>query len=482
MKTQTRRNFLFAGASAAALLPLSCSQKVASPKTNIIYIMVDDLGFDLGCYGGKQVATPRLDRMAREGMQFTEAYSGCTVCAPARSTLLTGTHMGHTAVRRNSGGVSLQADTYTVAEMLSKAGYTCGGFGKWGVGDLDTPGVPEKHGFSRFFGYYHQVHAHYFYPEYLIDTGKKVPLKGNEGAYGEPGKPAPQVPLPAKDPETGLNRQFSHYLVMEEMMRFLREHKDQPFFCYAPWTIPHGRFEIPEDDAAWALYKDKPWSMQARIYAAYASMLDRNVGEVLDLLEELGIAENTLVLFSSDNGAASQYPGELDSTASYRGSKTSMYEGGLRVPLLARWPEHIAPGSRSDAPVYFPDFLPTAADVAGIPPETPQQLDGHSILPELLGTAKLPRERDMYWEWNRGHFDEYEVHMQAYRSGKWKLVRNDPAQPWELYDLAADKEEANNLAEMHPERVKEMVAWIAANRVDPPAQIEPDKPAGQRWR
>lgn len=481
MSSYSRRGFLVASTATATLLPLSCGESPAARPPNIVYIMVDDLGFDLGSYGGKQVQTPHLDRMAREGMQFTEAYSGCTVCAPARSTLLTGTHMGHTPVRRNSGGVSLQADTYTVAEMLTKAGYTCGGFGKWGVGDIGTPGVPEKHGFSRFFGYYHQVHAHYFYPDYLIDSGNKVPLPGNGDAYAEGGR-TPQIPFPRKNPANGEDFQFSHYLVMEEMKQFLRENRDKPFFCYAPWTIPHGRFEIPEDDPAWALYRDKPWSMQARIYAAYASLLDRNVGEVLALLDELGIADNTIVFFCSDNGAAAQYPGELDSTASYRGSKTSMYEGGLRIPFLARWPGRISPGSTSDLPIYFPDFLPTAAEIAGIPVDVPHNVDGVSYLPELLGTAKLPRERDMYWEWNRNHFDEYEVFMQAYRSGKWKLVRNNPAVPWELYDLHADVSEGNNLAADHPERVAEMAAWIAANRVDPPPQTEPDKPEGQRWR
>jgi arylsulfatase A len=478
-----RRQFLWSGvAAAAAMLPVSCGQPAPEEKPNIVYIMVDDLGFDLGCYGGKQIQTPRLDQMAREGMRFTEAYSGCTVCAPARSTLLTGTHTGHTPVRRNSGGVSLQADTVTVADMLTRAGYVCGGFGKWGVGDLDTPGVPERHGFARFFGYYHQVHAHYFYPEYLIDSGRKVPLPGNEGAYAAEAPVKSPGAFPRKNPVSGEDYQFSHYLVMEEMKGFLREHKDQPFFCYGPWTIPHGRFEIPEDDPAWALYKDKPWSMQARVYAAYATLLDRNVGEVLDLLEELGIAAKTMVIFCSDNGAASQYPGELDSTAAYRGSKTSMYEGGLRVPLIARWPGRIAAGSTSDAPIYFPDFLPTAAEISGVAATVPQKLDGLSYAGELLGTADFPREREMYWEWNRNHFDEYEVYMQAFRRGNWKLVRHDPTTPWELYDIVEDPGEKNDVAAAHPDRVAQMAAWIDANRTDPPKQIEPDKPEGQRWR
>jgi arylsulfatase A-like enzyme len=480
----SRRDLLFASTAGAALLS-SCSTAPPSAETavrpNIVYIIVDDLGMDLGCYGGTQIPTPNIDQLAKEGMRFTEAYSGCTVCAPARSTLLTGTHMGHTPVRRNSGGVSLQADTFTVAQMLEKAGYTCGGFGKWGVGDLDTAGVPERHGFSRFVGYYHQVHAHYFYPEYIIDTGRKVPLPENEGVYGEKGqRPAGPVPMP--DAASGKQRTFTHYRVLDEMKRFLRENKDRPFFCYAPWTIPHGRFEIPENDPAWQQFKDKPWSINARIYAAYVSLADRCVGEVLALLKELGIDDRTAVFFSSDNGAAAQYPGELDSTGSFRGGKTSMYEGGIRIPFLARWPGKFPAGVTSNLPVYFPDFLPTAAAIAGIPPEVPQQLDGVSLLPELTGAQKLSRERQMYWEWNRDHFDEYVVYMQACRHGNWKLVRNKPEDPWELYDLAADVAESSNLAAAQPERVRQMEAWIAANRVDPPPQIEPEKPEGQRWR
>ncbi|MCL4797038.1 MAG: arylsulfatase [Bryobacteraceae bacterium] len=480
MTPQSRRRFLQM-AGAASVAPLGCAPRKAAPP-NILYIIVDDLGFDLGCYGGTQIQTPNLDRLAAEGMRFTEAYSGCSVCAPARSTLMTGTHMGHTPVRRNSGGVSLTGNFTTVASLLSANGYRCGGFGKWGLGDLDTPGVPEKQGFERFFGYYHQVHAHYFYPEYLIDTGRKAGLPENRGAYGPEGPKAPQQPFPGKNPLTGETLTFSHYRIVEEMKNFVRDSRGGPFFCYAPWTPPHGRFEIPESDPAWDLYKDKPWSMQARIYAAYATMVDRHAGEVLDLLKELDLDDNTAVFFSSDNGAADQYPGELDSAGVFRGQKTTMYEGGLRLPFLARWPGRIAPGSQSDLPIYFPDFLPTAAAIAGIEPEVPQAIDGISILPELTGAEKLLRERPMYWEWNQGHFAPYEVHMQAHRNGKWKIVRHGAANPWELYDLSEDPSEKNDLAAAHPDIVARMDAWVARNRVDPPEQVEPEKPDGQRWR
>jgi arylsulfatase A len=482
MSTCSRRDLLFASIAAAAL-PLSGAKPEPRTETkapNILYILLDDLGTDLGSYGGTSVETPNLDRLAREGMRFTQAYSGCSVCAPARSTLLTGTHMGHTPVRRNSGGVSLQADTYTVAEMLAGAGYRCGGFGKWGVGDLDTPGVPEKHGFSKFFGYYHQVHAHFFFPDYLIDTGRKVPLPGNKGTYAQPNDALPPGPV-RMTTESGQRRQFSQYLIFEEMKKFLREDRQQPFFCYAPWTVPHGRFHIPEDDTAWQMYKDKPWSIEARVYAAFVTMSDRMVGEVLDLLDELGVAENTVIFFSSDNGAAAAYP-ELKSPGKLRGGKTSMYEGGLRIPFIVRWPGKITAGSESDLPVYFPDFLPTVAAIAGIEPTVPHELDGESYLPELLGELRLTRDRKMYWEWNKDHFAEYTVYMQAHRDGKWKLVRNEPNKPWELYDLAEDPSEVNDLASLHPDRVAAMEAWIHANRVDPFPQVEPDKTEGQRWR
>lgn len=222
--------------------------------------------------------------------------------------------------------------------------------------------------------------------------------------------------------------------------------------------------------------------MNARVYAAYVTMLDRHAGEILALLKELGVDSRTAVLFSSDNGAAAQYEGELDSTAGLRGGKTSMYEGGLRIPFLVRWPGRIAAGSESDLPVYFPDFLPTAAAIAGIEPKVPQSLDGINLLPELTGTQRLPRERKMYWEWNKNHFAPYEVFMQAHRDGKWKILRNDVSKDWELYDLEADVSESNNLAAAHPEVVTRMAAWVTANRVDPPEQVEPDKPAGQKWR
>ncbi len=475
----TRRQF---AASIGAAHGFAAALRSAAVKpTNVVFIILDDLGmYDTGCYGSKQIKTPNIDRLAAEGMKFTESYSGCTVCAPARSTLMTGTHMGHTSVRANPGGVSLQAGDVTIAQVLKKAGYTCGGFGKWGIADLDTPGVPEKHGFDRFFGYYHQVHAHDYFPDYLIDTGEKIPLPGNKGFYANNPK---EGAVALADPKTGLKRQFSAYLIFEEMKKFLRANKDKPFFCYAPWTIPHARHEVPDSDPAWQLYKDKPWSIAARVHAAYCSIADRFVGETMALLKELGVDSRTLVYFASDNGAAETYEGDLNSGGILRGKKTSMYEGGIRIPFLARYPGRIRAASTCDLPTYFPDVMPTIAEFTGATRYLPQKIDGISIAAEMTGARKLNRERPMYWEWNSGHFVlPYKLKMQACRRGRWKIVRDDVSRPWELYDLSKDPGEKNDLAAANPSIVKELDAWARANRVDPPEQIEPSKPKGQKWR
>lgn len=471
-----RRQFLLSAASAAGA---RSAAPAATERPNIVYIILDDLGmYDLGCYGSKQIHTPNIDKLAAEGMKFSWAYSGCTVCAPARATLMTGKHMGHSTLRANPGGVSLQAADVTVAQVLGKGGYVCGGFGKWGMGDIDTPGVPERHGFTRFFGYYHQVHAHHYYPEYLIDTGKKVSYPGNRGF----GAPKPGV-FPDIDTATGLKRTHSALAIRDEMMKWLRANKDRPFFCYAPWTIPHASHHAPESDPAWPLYKDKPWSMEARVHATFVSMADRFVGETMALLKELGLDSKTLVMFSSDNGAAETYGGSLDSAGSLRGKKTQVYDGGLRTPFVMRFPGRLKAGSTCDLPFYFPDLMPTLAEFTGTTAHLPKDTDGRSIVPEITGAKKLDRERPMYWEWNEDHFKlPYRVTKQACRKGKWKIVRHSPAAAWELYDLAADPGEKTDLAAANRRTVLELDAWVRANRVDPPEQIEPAKPEGRKWR
>ena len=482
----SRRAFLARSLAAAAAAPWAAhlalagraSAAQAEAKPNFVFIIADDMGWaDLGCYGQDAYPTPHLDRMAAEGLRFTDAYSGCTVCAPARSTLMTGLHMGHTPVRGNSGGIPLPDGAVTVAEVLKRAGYACGGFGKWGLGDLDTPGVPEKQGFDEFFGYYDQVHAHYYYPDYLIDTGKKVPLPGNKDFYkthkGSGGMPV----------ETGgLEHQFSQVLILDRMKAFIRKHKDRPFFCYAPWTPPHARYEMPETDPAWQAVKDKPWNANVKGHAAFNMMVDRQVGEVLALLRELGLDEKTVVFFCSDNGASMRNEGTLDSSGSLTGFKRSMHEGGIRTPLIVRWPGKVKPGGVSDLPVYFPDVMPTLCDLAGASALMPKDVDGLSIAPTLLGRpGEQKRHEYMYWEWTRAFSAEGKAKdlSQAVRYGKWKALRSDAGRPWELYDLSKDLAEKTNLADAHPDIVAKIDAWVKATRVDPPPQIELKAPSGQ---
>jgi len=397
MKFQNRRDFLAASLAGGLGWTLSCASKKPARPPNIVFLMADDLGYgDLGCYGQTRIRTPNIDRLAAEGMKFTDAYAGCTVCAPSRSVLMTGLHMGHTSVRSNPGGVPLLAEDVTVAEILKQAGYATGCFGKWGLGDIGTDGVPWKQGFDEFFGYLHQVHAHFYYPEFLYKNDQEYPLPGNENKH---------------------RSTYSHDVIAEQAREFIRNHKDQPFFCYVPFTIPHLR--------------------------------------MMALVAELGIDENTLVIFTSDNGAATPLWDPEDyfnSAGGFRGHKQNFYEGGIRVPLVARWPGRIAAGSVSHLPCAFCDFLPTACELSGqgIPPYT----DGISILPALLGKGKQKEHEFLYWELprynNTTHQFREEIPRQAVRMGNWKAVRPVPDGPLELYNLEADPKETTNVAAGNP--------------------------------
>lgn len=484
----SRRNFLIhssaAVASSALISPSALAQQQANKasKPNIIFIIVDDMGWaDLGCYGQTAYQTPNLDRLAAEGIRFEQAYSGCTVCAPARSTLMMGTHMGHTSVRGNTGGIPLRSSDRTIASTLKEQGYACGGFGKWGLGDLDTEGTPEKHGFDEFFGYYHQIHAHYFYPDYLIDTGKKHPLPGNQHFYQRHGDERGGMP----DGAEGDQYQFSHYLIFERMQQFIRNHQDEPFFCYAPWTPPHARYEMPANDPAWQAVKDNDWPVDAKVHAAFNMMVDRHVGEVMALLEELQIDQNTIVFFCSDNGASKRFEGVLDSSGPLTGRKRSMHEGGIRVPLIARWPGTIAAGQVSQLPTYFPDVYPTLAHLADPHFQAPDSIDGLSIVPTLMGRSEEQPTHDyLYWEWPTYNWREREYTglMQAVRHGEWKMLRHNNSDPWQLYHLPSDQAETNSLADQHPDRVQALSEWVNANREEMRPQIEPKKPEGKRYR
>jgi arylsulfatase A-like enzyme len=435
---------------------------------NIVWIMADDLGYgDPSCYGQTKFRTPNIDRIAAEGIRFTDAYSGCTVCAPSRSVLMTGRHMGHTSVRSNPGGVPLLASDVTVAEVLKGAGYTSGCFGKWGLGDLGTEGMPTRQGFDEFFGYLHQVHAHFYYPEYLIHNERRHPLEGNAG---------------------GRRATYSHDAIASRALDFVRS-AAEPFFAYVPFTIPHWELLAPEDSLAGfrgrfpedgKLNDPKGhYAHQDHPRAAYAAMItrmDRDIGRILRTLEERGAADNTVVFFASDNGDANAIRGDtfFNSTAGLRGHKQNLYEGGIRVPCVARWPGRIKPGRVSRHPWYFADFLPTAAQLAGLRP--PLDIDGISILPELTGGRQSAHEF-MYWELPRydaktGEFRK-EVPMQAVRMGEWKAVRPAPDAPLELYNLARDRAETRDLAAAEPEVLARMRKILETARTEPRPQSQP---------
>lgn len=459
----SRRQFLAAAAAPAALR----AQRTRKP--NIVFIMADDLGYgDLSCYGQKYFKTPNIDRIAAEGMRFTQAYSGCTVCAPSRSVLMTGMHMGHTSVRSNPGGVPILPSDVTVAEVLKSAGYATGGFGKWGLGDKGTEGAPWKQGFDEFVGYLHQVHAHFYYPEFLYDNDKRLPLKGNND---------------------GKRTTYSHDVIADRALDFIRKHKDEPFFCYMPLTIPHWELLVPEDSLAQHRGKYPEWEFidQNRHYAdqkegraAYAAMItrmDRDVGRVLSLLDELSIADNTVVFFTSDNGAALPIRKEnyFESTAGLRGHKQNMYEGGIRVPMVARWPGRIPKDVTNERPWMFQDVLPTLADIAGTKPLA--KVDGHSILPTLLGKQQPPHQF-LYWELPRYNSKTKsfadEIPMQAVRMGDWKAVRPEPNGKLELYNLKADPYEERDVAAQYPKIMERIEAYLKVARTPPRPQSMPE--------
>lgn len=437
-------------------------------KPNVIWIMADDLGIgDLGCYGQKHIKTPNVDSLARDGMRFTDAYAGCTVCAPSRSVLMTGLHMGHTPVRSNPGGVPLLENEFTVASLFKQAGYATGCFGKWGLGNIGTPGVPWKKGFDEFYGYLHQAHAHYFYPRYLWWNEKQDILPGNE---------------------KGARVTYSHDKIAERGLDFLKRNKDKPFFAYFPFTIPHLELLVPEDSRK--PYRDrfpeKPYVDPRRHYAdqpesraTYAGMvsrLDGDVGRILAFLKENNLEKDTLVIFTSDNGGATRLWGEdfFRSNADFRGNKQLMYEGGIRTPLLARWPGRIKPGSTSSHVCSFADFMETAAEITG--QKAPAGGDGISFLPALEGRKQKTHDY-LYWELPRydgktGTFPD-EVPMQALRQGSWKAVRPKPGVPVEIYNLADDPGETKDLAAAKPEVREKLEALLKAARRPPRPQSEP---------
>ena len=398
----------------------------AERQPNIVYILADDLGYgDLGCYGQKQIKTPNIDRIAAEGIRFTDHYSGAPVCAPARCVLLTGLHTGHCPIRNNKalkheGNVPIPRAYVTLGEVMKRAGYATGAFGKWGQGFPGSEGDPVKRGFDLFFGYNCQREAHNYYPGHLWRNTERVLLKGNQGEQ---------------------KRQYSHDLIVEEALSFIRKHHDRPFFVYLPVTIPHTKFQVPDLGE----YAGKDWQKNHKIQAAMISRMDRDVGRIMKLLQEIDQDQNTLLIFTSDNGphGSSGTLPQFQAAGPLRGKKGTTYEGGIRVPFVARWPGHIAPGSTSDHLSGFQDMLPTFAELAGA--QAPDELDGISMVPTLLGKGTQKQHKYLYWELGT---------KQGLRQGQWKVVRNHSRTqlgPIELYDLATDVGETTDVADRHPE-------------------------------
>ena len=413
-------------------------------RPNIIFVMVDDMGYgDLGCYGGTVIPTPHLDRMAAAGLRFTQCYAGSTVCAPSRSVLMTGQHTGHTTVRGNfgkeggviglgggKGRVPLRAEDVTVAEVLKKVGYTTGVTGKWGLGEPGTSGHPNRQGFDEFFGYLNQRRAHTYYPTFIWRNEKRVALDGNRD---------------------GRQAHYTHDMFTDFALRFIRKNKRGPFFLYLAWTIPHAKFEIPDIEP----FANKPWTQQEKVYAAMLTRMDRDMGRLFSHLKELGIDRETVVFFCSDNGAAGRYDGRFDSSGPLRGRKRDMYEGGLRTPMLVRWPGVIAPHT-SDLVWYFADVLPTLAELAGA--SLPTSTDGVSVLPTLRGEEQDLSRRMLYWEYFEAGF------QQAARRGDWKVVRPKIGTPLELYEMKSDLGEKENVAALHPDVVAGFERRLASVR------------------
>jgi arylsulfatase A-like enzyme len=434
-------------------------------KPNLIYIMADDLGYgDLGCYGQKQIKTPALDRMASEGIRFTNHYAGSTVCAPSRCVLMTGMHTGHSLVRGNRevrpmGQWPLPAGTVSVARMLQNAGYATGLIGKWGLGGPGSTGEPNRQGFGYFFGYLCQRHAHNYYPEFLFRNTQRVPLAGNE------------VARPRED-GAGMavkRTQYSHDLCAAEALAFVERNKDRPFFLYLALTIPHANneaggkgMEVPSLEP----YADQHWPEPQKGHAAMITRMDADIGRLLAKLDKLGIDEDTLVLFTSDNGPhreGGNNPDFNDSNGPLRGIKRDLYEGGIRVPLIARWPGRIAPGRETAHLSAFWDFLPTACELAGIP--TPEKIDGISYLPTLLGEERRQRKHEyLYWEYGG---------KRAVRMDMWKAVRLSPSRDIELYDLKEDLGETTDVAADHLQVVRRIKTIMQAAHVEPTPAASP---------
>jgi len=447
---------------ACCLAPYSATN--AAPP-NIIYILADDLGYgDLSCYGQQTLQTPNLDRMAGEGLRFTRHYAGSTVCAPSRCVLMTGLHTGHCRVRGNGPG-QLQKEDVTFAMLLRNAGYKTAAFGKWGIGNPPPLDDPQLHGFDEFYGYVNMFHAHNYYPEFLIHNGKKEPLKNRLYPDWKEKRTGPREG--AGVAEVAVD--YAPEMIGDAMLAFIRENHEQPFFVYYALNIPHANNEgggepridrnglrVPD----WGCFADKPWPIQEKGFARMIQRIDGDVGRILTVLRELKIEDNTLVIFSSDNGPHQEGGHKVDyfdSNGPLRGHKRDLYEGGIRAPMIAWWPGKVPAGKTSDHISGFQDVFPTVTELAGV--QDVPATDGISLAPTLLGNNEKQRTHDhLYWEFHE------QGGKRAVVQGNWKAVRlnveKQPDGPLELYDLAGDEGETHNVAADHPEVVARLAEWM----------------------
>ncbi len=436
-----------------ATVSQAADEQPAAPRPNIIFIMADDLGYgDLGSFGQTVIQTPHLDALASQGLRLTDFYAGATVCRPSRLTLWTGQHTGHTAIDSNRPHVFGPKDV-TVAKLLKQAGYTTGGVGKWAMGGPDTTGHPNLQGFDFWMGFLDQSEAHNYYPTHLYRNAEKVPLAGN-------------VLLDHPDARGRVAKErvtYAHDVMTAEAFDFIRRHAEEPFLLHIHWTIPHannegGRvtgdgMEVPD----YGPYADRDWPAPKKGYAAMVTRMDADVGRLVALLKEFEIENNTLIIFTSDNGPHAEggyRPEYFQSAGPLRGKKRDLYEGGIRVPTIAWWPGVIEPGRVSDEPLAFWDFLPTACELAGA--RVPDGVDGISFAP-LLSGGDNPSHEYLYWQYEG---------KRALRQGPWKAVRPGANRPIELYNLDDDLGETQDLADQHPERVqrfKELMEQASSN-------------------
>jgi arylsulfatase A-like enzyme len=449
------------------LFALVATAFAQAPKPNIIFILADDLGYgELGCYGQKIIQTPNLDRLAAEGMRFTQFYAGSTVCAPSRSVLMTGKHLGHTTVRGNAGPRNMQAqalrpDDVTVARVLKNVGYATAWTGKWGLGEIDNSGEPRKHGFDYYFGYLNQAHAHNHYPSFLWRSGEKVTLPNDLVALGAA-------------PGAGYSKKrlvYADDLFAKEAREFVERNKDRPFFLYYAAVTPHANNERSKElgdgnevpDAG--IYADKPWHDSVKNHAAMVTRLDRDVGDLMAELKKHGIDDRTLVMFSSDNGphregGPNYDPAFFTVSGPLTGIKRSLTDGGIRVPFIARWPGKIKPGVVSNHVGYFGDMMATWAELAGTKP--PANNDSISLVPTLLGRGTQAKHEYLYWE-----FYEQGVSQALLIDGRWKALRlKSPTAPIQLFDLQNDIAEKSDVAARNPDVVTRAKGLMASARYD----------------